>query len=230
MPVPLSQFLPKVASRSHLLTDSWGTISSAQSSQLTPSSPLLYWCCRWPGAEDPKGLHRPDFVTALASFGALLLIHFFIHHSIHSFISLAHTISPPLGLSSISSSHHHTSTLASSSLSVIYPPHERFILPSFPIALLQTPTKTPYRFGHDFVRLAHKHRSRGHQAPALTFHSVHNLLRNSPFGEQAYIASYPLSRTNLESGAVISTRPYAFPRFSRRGPLLSLHVTTMPCW
>lgn len=53
----------------------------------------------------------------------------------------------------------------------------------------------------------------GHQAPALIFHSVHNLLRNSPFGEQANIASYLLSRAHLESGAVKSTRPYCLSPF-----------------
>lgn len=126
-------------SRTPSLSRPFTLIVCAQS--VSPPVVVLTGCqCHWAGLawrRSPKVPHRPDFDGFIRQHPSIIsssTSRLFI-----LFISLAHTISPPRGLSSISSSHHHTNTLASSSLTVIYPARERFILPSFHLALPKTP-------------------------------------------------------------------------------------------
>lgn len=248
MPVSLSQSFPRRLPLAPL-TDSWVPFCLPSPVQPSHSSTR---CRRCTGAAAgpgriPKVLHRPDFERL---HSVALFTHFFVHHSIHSFISLAHPISPPPGPSSISSSHHHTSTLASSSLTVIYPPLERFILPSFPLALQNPPPKLHRKYCHDFVMpaLSHTTQPRHRQHWLSLFIQVQNLPRNSPSGEQAHpiasllfsdrsgvccdeIDSHPLSLSQF-----LPSRSFAFtPRYddavlvTNASPASSLALTAIRC-
>jgi hypothetical protein len=93
-----------------------------------------------------------------ASFGSTPPSYHFLTHRAHSFFSfpLPTPSAHPPGLSPISSSHHHTSTLASPSLTVIYPAHEHKhpAIPSPGSANKTTPPPQPklhHTYCHGFV-------------------------------------------------------------------------------
>lgn len=156
--------------------------------------------------EDPKVPHRPDldgFTRRSSSIISSLVISFILsfpsptpsahprtcHQSLHLIITPAPSLQYPSPL--------YTQPVNASSCHL------------FPLAL-QTPHQNSITsIAMSFVVLAHTHTISSAPAPALTFPSVHSLLRNSSSGELTSIAS--LSSPWQIWSLALRNRPAPFP-------------------